>query len=373
MSGYYDKDKLKEELDIANIYDLLTEFGGEPEYINEEVIVSQTICHNMPGEGSRKLYYYDNTQLFRCYTSCDDAFDLYQLIIKVFKIQKHKDFELYDAMDFVAGYFGLEGSKPTKQEDDKLKDWDILQRYEGLSEKINKPFSSRFQLKEYNPIILTRFSYPIISPWEKEGISRVVCKKNIIGYYAGGEQITIPHFDIDGRLVGIRGRSLAEDDAEKYGKYRPLIINRLVYSHPLSMNLYNLNNSKDNIARVRAAIVFESEKSTLLYQTHYGYSDDISVACCGSSLSSSQVELLRDLGVQEIIIGFDRQFQEINDGEFKRLTNKLLTISQKYGQYLKISCIFDKDMITSYKASPIDEGKEKFEYLLKNRVIPKLR
>lgn len=113
------------------------------------------------------------------------------------------------------------------------------------------------------------------------------------------------------------------------------------------------------------------EKSSLLYQTYYGYDNDISVACCGSSLSSFQVQFLQNLGVKEIVIAFDRQFQEINDEEFKRLTKKLIAINKKYGQYVRITCLFDKDMITEYKASPIDEGKDKFEYLLKNRIVPR--
>ena len=47
---------------------------------------------------------------------------------------------------------------------------------------------------------------------------------------------------------------------EKYGKYRPVKINNLLYNHPLGMNLYNLNNSKNNIKLFGKAIVFESEK-----------------------------------------------------------------------------------------------------------------
>ncbi len=372
MAAYYDKDKLKEQLDIASVYDLLTEFGAEPEYMTEEILISQTICHNMPGEGSRKLYYYENTKLFRCYTDCDDTFDLFQLVIKVKKIQSNKKYELYDAMHFVATYFGLEGVEtPDEQSEDGLSDWSIFQRYAELSSKQSATKKQRPQLKEYNPDILSRLSYPAIVPWEQEGIKREVCHKNKIGYYPMAEQITIPHFDIDGRFIGLRGRFLAEEDADRYGKYRPLVVNRVSYKHPLSANLYNLNNSKENIQHIHAAVVFEGEKSSLLYQSYYGAENDISVACCGSSLSSFQVGLLRELGVKEIIVAFDRQFQEINDDEFKRLTKKLITIYKKYGQYVKISAIFDKDMITGYKDSPIDCGKDTFEYLLKNRIVPR--
>lgn len=370
MPGYYNKDDLKEQLDISNIYDLLVEFGGEPEYFGDDVLVSQTICHNHPGDGSRKLYYYDNTKLFKCYTACDEYFDIFELTRKVAKIQWDKEkFELYDAMCYVAQYFGLaEAERPEEEDPLELKDWLVFQRYETLSEK-NVMTRQRPQLKEYNPVILTRFAYPPIGLWEQEGISREVCNHALIGYYPGGEQITIPHFDIDGRLIGIRGRFLAIEDAQRYGKYRPLTVNRKLYNHPLSTNLYGLNKNQNNIRSAKTTIVFEGEKSVLKYASYFGEENNISVACCGSSLSSFQVKILLDLGVREIIIAFDRQFKEIGDEEFKQLKKKLLAINKKYGLYIKISAVFDKEMITNYKDSPIDQGAEVFKYLLKNRII----
>ena len=58
-----------------------------------------------------------------------------------------------------------------------------------------------------------------------------------------------------------------------------------MYNHPLGLNLYNLNNSKNNIKQIHTAIVFESEKSSLLFQSYFGLENDITVACCGSNLS----------------------------------------------------------------------------------------
>lgn len=362
---FYDKDKLKESLELEQVYDLLELWGGEPEY-TDSGLIAQTICHNRPGEGSRKLYYYQNTRLFHCYTGCiDPSFDCFDLTIKIAKIQKNEDWELFDAMDYIAHYFGLEGEEPEKEEE-KLKDWEIFKRHVIVS----KEESGFIQLKEYNPVILTRFSYPRIISWEREGILPEVSRKNLIGYYAGGDQITIPHFDIDGRFVGLRGRFLAEEQANRYGKYMPLKIGKQQYNHPLSMNLYNLNNSKENVRRSSTAIVFESEKSCLMMQSYYGTDNDISVAVCGSSLSAYHIKLLKSLGVREIIVALDRQFKEIGDDEFKRLKTKLIYLGKKYGNVVKLSVIFDKEMITSYKASPIDEGKEKFEVLLKERFIP---
>lgn len=366
MSRYYNKDELKEKLEIEQVYDLIEAWGGEPEY-TDGGLISQTICHNPPGTGSRKLYYYSNTKLCHCFSGCiDPSFDIFELCIKVMKIQKGLKWELYDAMDYIASYFGFEGIE-RKEEESELKDWEIFKRH-----KIKEPEKKQIiQLKEYDPIILTRFAYPRIERWEQEGISNEVSKKNLIGYYPGGEQITIPHFDIDNRLIGIRGRTLVADEAEMYGKYRPLLIGKQLYNHPLSMNLYNLNNSKDNIAKTHAAIVFESEKACLQYQSFYGCENDISVAICGSSLSSYQVDLLKRVGAREIIIALDRQFQQIGDYEFKRLKAKLIHFYDKYNNSVRITAVFDKGMITPYKASPSDCGAQIFEKLLAERIIPK--
>ena len=83
------------------------------------------------------------------------------------------------------------------------------------------------------------------------------------------------------------------------------------------MNLYGLNWSKDAIKTIKKAIVFESEKSVLKYASYFGWENNMSVACCGSSVSAYQIPLLMDAGAEEIIIAFDRQFQEIGDKEFK--------------------------------------------------------
>ena len=106
-----------------------------------------------------------------------------------------------------------------------------------------------------------------------------------------------------------------------------------------------------------------------MYASYFGWDNNISVACCGSSLSARQIQLLKDAGAKEIIIAFDRQFQEIGDKEFKHLTRNLTRINDKYKNDVNISFIFDKNMITGYKASPIDEGSEKFLILFKERIL----
>ena len=160
---------------------------------------------------------------------------------------------------------------------------------------------------------------------------------------------------------------MVEEDAEKYGKYRPIRVNGQIYNHPLGLNLYNFNNSRCVIPKMRRAIVFEGEKSCLLYQTYFGFENDISVACCGSSLSSYQTQLLIDAGAQEIVIAFDRQFQNVGDDEYWHLLNNLKKIKEKYKKSVQISYILDRNKLTGYKDSPVDCGLKTFLELFKKR------
>ena len=357
--------EIKGLISPANIISLLDELGGDPRYLNNNVIVSRTICHD--GD-SKKLYYYIETKTFHCYTNCG-TFDIFQLIRKIFNM------EFSQSVFYIINKFNIpvevyednlftSYSKTRKAEEEYFKSKKIIK------DKVDEGFSNNYVLlKEYDDTILSRFLYPIIKPWEREGISRQVIETAKIGYYPGGGQITIPHYDQNNRLVGIRGRYLGKEEAEMFGKYRPLYVNKTLYNHPLGFNLYNLNNAKENIKNIQKAFVFESEKSTLMYQSYFGKENDISVACCGSSLSDYQIQLLLDAGAREIIVAFDRQFQEIDDDEFQKLTKKLISLNKRYKKIINISFIFDKKKITAYKSSPIDEGPIKFQELYKERII----
>ena len=363
----YDKKAIREELSIDNYFQLVTEWGGNPEF-TPFGFISDTICHNPPGEGSRKLYFYENSDLFKCYTDCDCAFDIFELTIKVAQIQSNRKIDLNDAVRYLATKFNIVIALDDT-EDIGLADWQYLIAYDKINDI---PTANQVpQLKEYDKRILEPLAINpnYLTPWINEHIKPEILAHAQIGYNFSTDQISIPHFDKDGRFIGLRGRTMVKEDAERFGKYRPMIINKQQYNHSLGLNLYNLNNSKDNIKRMGKAIVFESEKSTLQYQSYFGFENDISVACCGSSVSSYQMQLLIDAGAQEIIIAFDRQFQELGDNEFKRLKAKLLGLHKKYKNEVLISFIFDKHLITSYKASPTDEGPEKFMQLFKERII----
>lgn len=361
----FDKSEVKKALTIENLFDLVQEWGGDPEY-TDFGFVSATICHNKPGEGSRKLYYYSNSTLFQCYTGCQGSFDIFELLIKVARIQWNREFDLNDAVRYIAVKFGIITSTGPIGKDE-LEDWKYLNLYDRVQSIELKDY--HIQLKEYDKTILDRLNYNVrITPWLNEGMTQEALDYNRIGWFPGGDQITIPHFDKDGRFIGLRGRIMCKEDAERFGKYRPIKIGKQLYNHPLGMNLYNLNHSSQQIQKTGIGIVFESEKSCLLYQSYFGIENDITVACCGSNISAFHVQLLLDAGAKKMVVAFDRQFQTFKNDEYNHLTENLTKIYNKYKNNIDIEFIFDREMITGYKASPIDEGPDKFLTLWKRRV-----
>lgn len=354
-------EKVKNDLSIDQVCDLLASLGGDPQ-IKGDLIISRTICH---GGHSHKLYYYDNTKLFKCYTDCLDSFDIFELIIKINKLN-NIDYSLPQAIRFITNYYGIVVETEISETQENLQDWQILNKYERSSSQEKE--EKIVEMKFYDDKILQYLPHPRILNWEKEGITREVMEECGICYDPSYQGIVIPHYNIDGKLVGIRERTLIKEN-ENNGKYKPAILNYKQYNHPLGFNLYNLNNSKENIKKIKKVFVFEGEKSCLLYRSYFGGDADISVAVCGSNLINYQVQLLLSLGVEEICIAFDKQFQEIGDDEWKRWTKKLKELNRKYSPLVQISFLFDKMNLLGYKDSPIDRGPEIFMQLFKERVV----
>lgn len=366
----YNKDEIKEQLSFQQVYDYIAELGGNPriDAANGEVIIAQTICHNPAHTGSHKLYYYHNSHLCKCFTECGDTFDLFDLTRRAIKIQRGDELSLPQAVSYVANYFGLSSAKDENFSDlrERLQDWEILRNYQDTNSMSKE--KKRVEFKTFDESILMHFPRPRIEPWLREGIAQEVMDAHGICYNPISQGIVIPHYDENGVLIGVRERTLIKEE-EQYGKYRPAIINGVMYNHPLGFALYNLEHAKENIRRMGVAIVAEGEKSCLKYASYFGMENDICVATCGSNLIQHQIDLLLSYGAKEICIAFDKQFQEIGDTEFKQWVKKLTALHDKYSKLVSISFIFDtKGDMLGYKESPLDRGADVFIQLFKERV-----
>ena len=353
----YDKNDVKNCIEYEDVYNLLEYLQAEPQDHGDHIIC-KTICHE--GE-SHKLYYYDEQKLFHCYTGSCGSFDIFELIIRVEHIS------LNDAINFIISFFNLSIVSQEYRKDNP--DWQYLIHYDELRE-LEEESPSKVEipvLPEYDNII-QYFPHPTFELWEKEGINKESCEFMNIRFDPVNFNILIPHYDINNRLIGIRQRALTKE-AEQFGKYRPWYWHNKLYNHPLAFNLYGLNIAKENIKTMKMAVLVEGKKSVLKYCSYYGKNNSVCVAVCGSSFTKYQFKLLQDLGVQEIVVGFDKDFQEIGSQEFLNVKEKLIKIWNKYKNDVNISFLFDKYGLLEEKDSPLDQGADAFKYLFENRIF----
>ena len=146
-------EKIKNDLTLEQIESLLSFLGGEPIRQNN-IITSKTICHC--GQ-SHKLFYYDNTKLFRCYTECQDTFDIFQLVMKVQKTL-NIDMTLPQALKYILRFFNIEDVSSLEDVNGYIEVFlDDLDEYSDTFKKevkLNKLEKLRAKLSNYFDIFI---------------------------------------------------------------------------------------------------------------------------------------------------------------------------------------------------------------------------
>ena len=354
---------LKDMLTLSDVIDIVKRLG-----VNEvtplqrqDGFITETICHNTPGQGSHKLYYYHNDQLFHCYTECG-SFDIIELV------NKSKGYNSLNAsMKYIATQLGIDihsyGFNNAKQE--IISDWGFIN---SLYKK--KKTNSVINLPLVDENILNKFQDIYPQSWIDEGISIETMKKYGIKYSSSQQQIIIPHRNEDGGLIGIRARNLNEEYCDMFGKYLPYRdLKGKQYNHPLSLNLFGLDKNIETIKRLRKIMIVESEKGNLQCDSFYK-DNNFTVALCGKNLSQWQIRRILELGVEEVIIALDKQYEEVGSVEYKSWQKYIRErIIKPLAPYVKVYVLWDEEGILGYKDSPTDRGKETLEYLMRNKIF----
>lgn len=309
-----------------------------------------TVCHHShEDEASWKLYYYKNTHIFQCYTECG-AMSVFSFLKNYYEAHSIEYNWYTDIYELILGCSYFNEDTPN------------YDAYRSIRNEYD-PKKIRRDLPSYPEGILNIFMkyYPI--EWLNDGISKEAMDRFNILYSPSQNKIIIPHYDARGRLVGIRGRALNPEEVDLGMKYMPVQIEGKWYSHPLSLNLYGLNITKDNIRATGIAYLFEAEKSVLQLESF-----DIpncGVAVCGSKLNKYALDILvRECHPREIIVCFDSE--EV--GRDYTYFNHLYEICEKYRPYANFSFIYDKERLLDLKDSPTDKGEKIFKRLLEKRV-----
>lgn len=343
-----DYKEISDNLNFEAIKNLL-ERMNIPYRDTDAALIMPTVCHNEDVESaSWKLYYYKDTHIFYCYTE-DGAMSIFKFL-KNFYETRGIDYDWYQDIYQVV----LDCSNYNS-------DFLIQNRYTSVRDKYHIEEAPSIPVCDSH--VLECFTKYYTYEWLHEGISREAMDKFNILFSISRNKIIIPHYNVDGELIGIRGRALNEDEVIEYGKYMPVCIEGKWYAHPLGLNLYGLNVNKENIRREGYVFIYEGEKSVL---HHESFSiPNCAVASCGSNLNKYQIKLLmKECQPREIILCYDREEKPHEDAYFM----KLKTMCEKYRNYCNISFIYDMKGITGMKDSPCDRGEEVFKELLAKRI-----
>ena len=344
-----DYQSIIEQLDDSRVMAMLDKLDI-PYQDKGSYLLLPTICHNSSAdEASWKLYYYKNTHIFYCYTECgaQNPFSF----LKHFYESQNREYDWFtDIYELILGcsYFDEDITKKNSYKP-------IRSDYEL--------FKDRHELPAYPNEIMEAFIkyYPI--EWLNDGIAKETMDKFNIRFSPSQNKIIIPHYDARGRLVGIRGRALDSWEIENVGKYMPIQMEGKWYSHPLSLNLYGLNWTKENIKQTGIAYIGEAEKFVL--QCDSFNMPNCAVAVCGNKLNKYALDILtRECHPQEIVICFDNEEEPHSQKYF----NYLFSICNKYKVYANFSFIYDKEHLLKLKDSPSDRGEDVFRRLLERRV-----
>lgn len=356
------KKSLKKDFTNEEIIKLLSVLGSE-EYkkSSENVLIFKTVCHH--GD-SYKLYYYSESKLFHCYTDCGDSFDVYELV------RRSRNCTFYDAVDFINRTLGLRSQRAegfVKAEPTFTDDWELFQKYSSLKNR-----KDNIELHSYPPTLIDYYTKTYPLEWLDEGISPETMDKFNIRFDIANNKIIIPQYSCTGQLIGIRGRALDPEDIDQKKKYSPCIIERTLLNHPIQYSLYGFYQNQETIRKVKKIVVFEAEKSVLKCDSFYG-KNNFTVAVCGSHISTYQRNAILSLGVKEVMIAFDKEYQDVNSQESFEYAEKILNIAYGFCPYVTTYVLWDVENLIGYKDSPADRGQKILELLMKRKYEVKTR
>ena len=354
--------KILDMITTSDIVQLVSKFGI-PEtsirYYNNQLIMP-TGCHNeIIGTAKHKLYYYEDCKKFHCYTCCG-SMNPFEFVVQAYRTRGIK-YSLSNAAIIIERII-----------QERLRDgFAIVTPPSNVKKEIEEDWHK--SLTEYNPSIMNCFSRnkKYLKVWEKEGISFDAMDKFGIKFDMIRNRMVIPIYDDKGVFVGAKVRNFNQEDIENGRKYMPLIHNNEIYTYDKGKILYGLNFNKKNIKNAKRAIIFESEKSTILYESLYVGNKAVSIG--GSNVSIYQTELLKQYKVETVVLALDNDYSLLpnENGEYDKYFGlyKMLKEANKLdAKGFNVEIVYDwEQSFLENKDAPIDKGREIWNKLYRNR------
>lgn len=342
---------LKSQLTDDRIIELMDAMGAPLMKADSNNLIFPSICHHGADCQSHKprLYYYIESQSWFCFV-CHFYGDAISLVQHV----KHLDFN--QAVSYICSVLHLQVGQIEQNE--QLDNWSELRRFLPNAE----PEPDKLLI--YDKSILSLFDHLYPQEWLDYGISADILDKFGIGWYARQACISIPVV-FNGHLVGVRGRYTKEQDVAK-GKYRPICtLDGQVLKFPSSACLYGYDQNKAAIEKSRQVVLFESEKSVLKAPSYNVYN---ALAVFGSNISKQHIQILLELGVNDVVLAFDSDYKQVGDDEFKFFVVKMKKLAAKLKPYFSVSIVYNNQGYDMYKCNMMDIPYEQAMKLWESRV-----
>jgi len=348
-----------DSITMEDVKNFLESLGVTQIHVNEDkgYLICPTICHNPVNvASSMKLYWYQNNKIFRCYTECNEAMSIFTLYKKYMELNYYP-ITYFDAVEYVKRC--LKHINTSRELRNKKVDID-LKKYK---------FTAQLpELQAYDEHVLECFTHYYHPDWLRDGILPEVMDKFEISYSLPDASVVIPQRDINGRLIGIREREFEPWRIAEFGKYHPITVGNINYKFPEMFQLYGAYQHQKGIKARRSVILVEGEKSVLLDDGFYGDMAN-AVAVCGCHTNKYHISLLTDiLGANEIIIAFDKEYDDWRSEKARKYRQTIEKICRTYKGHASFSYIWDYGNLLDEKDSPYDKGKKIFEQLYRNRI-----
>ena len=320
-----------------------------------------TICHNVNG-GKYNLAFNEDDKYFTCFSECGCSYSLLSLVKKRRELIG-EPCTTYRSMKWICEQVGIAFNfkEEVKEVNNNIYNWQNLLRYTKEHKSSENKIYSNFILSELEDCCYT--------PWVKEGITEETQEKYQIKWYNRNQQVVIPVRNINGDLVGCHCRNTNPDLVADGMKYIPLhMLCGDEYKFQMGLELFGLNYNKVNIEKAKQVILLESPKSVMQFDSFS--MPNICVGMFGMGFSLQKLKLLLGLGVDKFHIALDKQYEEIDNIEYKawkKKVNKIIDIVRPYAN--EISVIWDKGKLLDYKDSPTDKGEDIFIQLWNEREI----
>lgn len=344
---------IKAQITDDDIIALMDSMGIPLVSANSQYMVFPSCCHHADWEHHRpKLWFYSDSQHFHCWVCQYDA-DIFGMV------QKVQGCTFTQAVAYVCTTLGISATELDIRQD--VDNWQRdLRRWLP-----NANIDETTELTSYDPAILSAFDHLYPTEWLEYGITRDSMDKFGIGWYARQACISIPVVQ-NGQLVGVRGRYTRRQDVDK-GKYRPIaMLDGTVLKFSTNQCLYGLDQNKAAIEKCRQVLLFESEKSVLKADS---WNIHNALAVFGSNISKRHIEMLLELGVNDVVICFDSDYRQVGDDDFKFFVHKMKKLASKLRPYFSTSIVYNNQGYDAYKCNIMDLPYDKAMKLYESRAI----